>query len=498
MADRTHIKAGIEYDYRVTLINNDTPNKGEVFNFNPNMIMELSIADNFFQWYSNGYMVFNNSMEVLERGDEKKKQGFKFRSDGYDVLIVSILPKGADEKKYLLEYKFAVYDFEDIQTTDNTAKYKKLYFWELDYQLMIDRNLAWSSFNANPDLKNKKKDELFQLTNYERGVEGDKLLKYFLESVCGFKDRIDKENWKPCAKEHKIYYTSPSQNFLDDDLECILPQCIADDQSDYSTMIFRKERATQRKKNGKFSLLSLKDYFEKAKPDQFMIENYYLQSPGTNLVTMRSPNVNDDMRENVILSYQYAQAAGIDNSKAYQIKPQSFYSHGSGQFNWDATWNTPLIAKKHVAKEMVDKLKKKGSPEEITLATLNKWRKDESYTLNPENSTCYNRFGRLASGRNKIIDAMLLLNDTITFDVYGLTKRGAGRFVGIDLLAGENDVDFDNRLCGQWFVVGVTHTFTDANYVNSLTCVKVHTYENKKPIKEDLDPSELNKDGYPD
>lgn len=497
MPDNTYIKAGIEYDYKVTFINNDTPNKGATFNLNPNMIMELAISDNFFQWYSNGYIVINNSAEFLGRGDNGK-DGFKFRSDGYDVLIVSIKPKKADEKKYLLEYKFAIYDVEDIQTDDNVAKYKKFYFWDLDYQLMLDRNIAWTSHKANPDLKNKKKDELFQLTNYERGVEGDKLLKYFLEEVCGFKNRVDKENWKPCAKEHKIYYTSPSQNFLDDDLNHILSQCIADDNSDYSTMIFRKERTSEKKKNGKFSLLSLKDYFEKSKPDQFMIENFYIQSPGTNPVPKKSPDVKEDMNESVILSYQYAQAAGVDNSKAYQIKPQSFFSHGSGQFNWDATWNTPLIAKKHVAKEMVDKLKKNGSSEKMTLAVLNKWHKDESYTLSPEYSSSYNRFGRLINGRNKIIDAMLLLNDTITFDVVGLTKRKSGRFVGVDLLAGKADVDFDNRLCGQWFVVGVTHIFSDASYVNTLTCVRVHAYDDKKPIKEDLDPSELNKDGYPD
>ena len=369
MPDNSYIKAGIEYDFNVTLINNDDPNKGDSFTFNPNMIEELAISDNFFIWYTKGYMVINNSSEYLGRGEKESKTGFKFRSDGYDILIVSIKPKQAKDE-YLLEYKFAIYDFEDIPSNNNTAKYKKLFFWDLDYQLLLDRNLSWSSVQAIDKFKEKKKNELFQLSNYERSVEGDKLLKYFIENVCGFKNRIDEQQWSKCSKEHKIFYTSPSQNFLAEDLNRIVEQCIADESGDYSPMIFRKEAPEKKKTNGKFTLLSLKEYFEKAKPDQFMIENFYLQSPGTNMLALRSPDINDDQRESVILSYQYAQAAGADNSQAYQINPQTYFSHGSGQFNWDATWNTPIIAKKHVAKEMVEKLKKKGSSEEATLAVL--------------------------------------------------------------------------------------------------------------------------------
>ena len=496
MADKSYIKGGIEYDFTVSLVNNNDPNKGEVFTFNPNAVIELAISDDFFSWYSKGYMVFLNTQEALERGDSDKKTGFKFRGDGYDLLIVSIKPKSADDK-YLLEYKFAIYDFEDIKTHNNVEKYKKIFFWELDYQLMIDRNVAWSTVGAS-DFKDKKKLELFSMTNYERGLTGDKLLKYFIEDVCGFKDRIDQEQWQPCAAEQKIFYVSPSQNYLDEDLDYILSQCVSDDSNDYGSMIFKKEQTTETKKNGKFTFQSLKSYFEKAKPDKFFTENFYLQSPGSQVVPTRSPDANDDRNQSIILNYQYAQAAGIDNSKAYQIAPQTYYSHGSGQFNWDATWNTPNVAKKYVANEMVDKLKKKGDAEEITLATLNNWKRKDSYTISPHNSHASTRFGRLAAGRNKIIEAMLLLNDTLTFDVRGLTKRASGRFVGVDMLAGAADVDFDNRLCGQWFVVSNTHLFTRSDYVNSLSCVKIHTYEDKNPIKQELDPNDLNKDGWPD
>jgi len=496
MPDKSYIKGGIEYDFTVSLINNNDPNKGEVFKFNPNAIIELAISDNFFEWFSKGYMVFLNTQEALERGDSDKKTGFKFRGDGYDLLIVSIKPKSAEDK-YLLEYKFAIYDFEDIKTNSNVEKYKKIFFWDLDYQLMMDRNLAWASTGAK-DFKEKKKLELFSMSNYERGLSGDKLLRYFIEDVCGYKERIDDDKWQKCAPENKIFYVSPSQNYLDDDLDEILSKCVSDDSGDYGTMIFKKERTASKKKNGKFTFQSLKNYFEKAKPDQYFIENFYLQSPGTQIMPSRSPDANDDRNQSIILSYQYAQAAGIDNSKAYQISPQSFYSHGSGQFNWDATWNTPSVSKSHVANEMVDKLKKKGDSAELTLATLNNWKKQDSFTQSPSYNGSTNRFGRLASGRNKIIESMLLLNDTLTFDVRGLTKRESGRFVGVDMIAGIADVDFDNRLCGQWFVLSATHLFTQSDYVNTISCVKIHTYEDKNPIKQELDPNDLNKDGWPD
>ena len=67
----------------------------------------------------------------------------------------------------------------------------------------------------------------------------------------------------------------------------------------------------------------------------------------------------------------------------------------------------------------------------------------------------------------------------------GSTHRIAGTFIGIDNLTGSQS-KWDDKVCGQWFVVNVKHIFYHNQYVTDLTAVKVNAYSNLN-IKEDVD-----------
>ena len=510
MDNKYYNKGGKEYTFRVILLNkNDS--ETIVHEFNPNLIEELVIEDNFFQWYSNGYLVYANHDEVFERGSAPADgRGnpvdpvffYKYRFDCYDQLVVSIKPKDTSDD-FLIEHKFVVYDVEDIASNNNQLKVKKLYFWDLEYQMMLDKNLAWSS-GMHSKFTGMTKEQKFKLTNYERSLRADENLELFLEdpNICNFAGRIDRDLWRQTSKEHLFFYTSPSQNFLADDLEYLISNSVGDEDTDFSPMIFRKEGVLGSKQNDKFSFLPLSEYYEKAQTDFFM-ENFFLQYKGhqdKQMLTLKSPDYfnTKSYTESVIFNYQYSQSSGIDNSRAYLIKPQLYYSHGSGQFNWDITWNTPSVAKKYVASKMTKHLKQLGDTETNTLVLLNKYKKSKSYTVEPEYNMNPTRNGRLISGRNKLVESMIQLNDSITFTARGLTSRGSGRFIGIDLMAGFPNIDFDNRLLGQWFVVKISHIFFKTGYMNELTCVKTHSYQNLKPLAQDFDPDELNTEGWPE
>jgi len=240
-----YIKNGKEYIFKIILVNNDTPNETTVFEFNPNMVEDLVIEESLFQWYTQGNMTYINYDEGLERGGRSALDPFntedtflyKYRFDCYDTLIISIQPLNLDPaddpNEFLLEYKFAIYDVQDIPAKDNEKKRKKIYFWDIDYQFMLDKNVAWSSI-MHPKFSELSKYQISQLTNYQRSIQVSELLELFLEheNICNFVNRIDRDNWRYTAINHLMFYTSPSQNFLSDDLDTLISNAIASDQYD--------------------------------------------------------------------------------------------------------------------------------------------------------------------------------------------------------------------------------------------------------------------------
>jgi len=136
--------------------------------FTKSGIQELVIEDDLFNWYTKGYIKLANDEDALERtaGVEKfldfigLPTGYKMRSDGRDILSISLSPNLStvnsfalrmmgvetkpDEDIFKLSNDFAVYDMS-TEYDEAGKQYKKLYFWDLRYQLLLERNVHYST-----------------------------------------------------------------------------------------------------------------------------------------------------------------------------------------------------------------------------------------------------------------------------------------------------------------------------------------------------------------
>ena len=121
-------------------------------------IEDFQIVDDLRYFYSYGYIVFNDShnlFEAFEGVDGKQVTPYTFRGDGRDYLNVEIMPDMGEEgtlmtssenyrEQFCLKYTFAVYKVEDEIREDKGVRFKKLYFWDRDHQLLseIDSHLS--------------------------------------------------------------------------------------------------------------------------------------------------------------------------------------------------------------------------------------------------------------------------------------------------------------------------------------------------------------------
>ena len=63
-----------------------------------------------------------------------------------------------------------------------------------------------------------------------------------------------------------------------------------------------------------------------------------------------------------------------------------------------------------------------------------------------------------------------------------MVYRHPGTFFGFDR-NGWADNNYDNRLCGQWFLTNVSHHFENSQYINQITGVKMHSFEKMSGAK---------------
>jgi hypothetical protein len=116
--------------------------------------------------------------------------------------------------------------------------------------------------------------------------------------------------------------------------------------------------------------------------------------------------------------------------------------------------------------------------------SLNK-SKTQNFAFKQAYSYGSTKIERYADSRNLILKTGFFLNQCLNFTVPGSTVRRANVFIGLDRKTGSVDADFDEKLLGQWYVLKVTHNFTQAGYTNNITAVKPHADKDIR-IKEDI------------
>jgi hypothetical protein len=88
------------------------------------------------------------------------------------------------------------------------------------------------------------------------------------------------------------------------------------------------------------------------------------------------------------------------------------------------------------------------------------------------------RTSMLASGRNKLLKKLLLHSNAIEFTVPGETVRCSTRFISVESSksAASHESSHNDKLEGQYLILGVTHNIKNNLYTNKIIGIKPYNY----------------------
>lgn len=491
-----------KYEINIILSNS----QGNDVRINIASLVSLEIEEDTRSWYKKAALVLNNpnnALEYRQSSSTPKNQYYKFRNDGRDIVYIeikpvddSILNKTAlniDYDVWGMRYKFVIYDKKEILPTSNDAqKQLKLYLWEYDYQLMAEANLDWSTNELLPSNIIPS-----QATDEEKRVKTGLAIKSLIKAA--LKDSaVPKfaDDWDVGAS--KIFYSSYAYNNAKDDLEYLLKKHVSaagnvDNGNDLCAL-------TRTRYNQIWSLRSFANIFSKAiskgsgnvaQAGEFQREILTLVTRGgddeknsevlftmpvvpSNSSTNKNTNYSDPTRSG-ITSIQYVDMAPIDNMDKVATSPCYSYNHLNKAFEVNFTVNEITAVKKFVDNNYTQKFKIFSKPD--TLLTLNKV-KTETKTVNNVFSYAPDKTSQLADSRNLMLMALIYLNSSINFEAPGSTIRQSTSFIAIQDGKKTPRDEFRNKLLGQWFVYRVIHKFTNDEYTNNITAVRIHANDN--------------------
>jgi hypothetical protein len=506
-----------KYFMEVKLYNPDTP-AGKEFILNPEAIIQLVIEDELHFWPIRGFFIYENPYEGFERkmasnsdldkseldanirAKLKEFQPYVFRNDGKDFLEITIRPVLEDGKDlpikslpsdtWEMKYKCVIYDKEDIPVSNITQKMKKYYFWDADYQKMLDNTIQWSTATSTLNPAKLPESQISQATDDQRKMPTGLAIQSILEDN-GF--LVDKNNFNTGST--KIFYTSLEEKNIWDNIEYILDQHFSTQAATNNPTnindlcIFDKDRSTN-----KFELRPVNEIFKKAgnqssQPGIYQIEHLFFDETGDiNANTpYKAPFLDKrdtaiDVKIAKIKEYQFVDMCANDNTTNFVTTPVHSYDFKNKTFAI------------HVSNSHIDLLAEKMKQIYIDnnlltvhgshpLITLNKDKKNNK-RINPVYSIRSDLAAINRKGMGRLLESSLFLNQCLVFQVDGATLRRSGRFIGIDRQT-FSDNTFDYKLCGQWFVTKVTHNFFQNMYNNEVTAIKMHSYENLN-IKQDI------------
>jgi hypothetical protein len=508
---------GSKYYMKVRLYNVD----GDEVIFNNDAINYLVIEDTLHFWPVRGYIIYSNPYESLEaklasdteiansetlpaitETNLKSQKLYRFRNDGKDFLSITIRPEleGGEDlpvktfpaEYWEMTYNCVIYDKEDIPASDKTQKMKKLFFWDADYQKMLDNTIAWSTATSKYNPNNKKASTA---TDSERELTTGLSIQSILEEN-GFS--LDSKAFDKGST--KIFYTTFQDMNIWENIEYLLDQHMSEKTTAtdktpadlVDVCIFSKDRYTS-----KFELTPLYKFFERAGnnpdvPGDYQIEHLFFDDVGLgdgkeSSCPFKAPasktlSTTTDVKIDRIREYRFVDMSGGDNTYLLVTTPVHTYDSKNKTFSIMCSQsNVTELENKVKAFYINKKLLSKNGPH--PLLTLNK-DKIANKRIRPVYSIRSNKNAIMAKGLGKLLYTSLYLNQGINFHIDGATMRRAGRFIGIDKQT-FSDNNFDYKICGQWFVLGVTHIFLDNMYKNEVTAVKIHSYEDLN-LKKDV------------
>jgi hypothetical protein len=481
---------------------------------------DLVLEDNIFNYFIKGSIIINTPYDSLERDSPesllltnttKESIVYKFRNDGRDTLYISIKPKNKElaslgnasidlsDSKWLIELETIIYDVKDMAHGNPTDKKKVLYFWEKTYQMMLERDTEFSTATTGENANKPNQD---QVSDLDRSQTTGGALASLLNQHEEFRKHAqlttNPEFWNSGHSDNLLFYTSPINSKFIDDLDYLYSIHTADESFNSQPCLLKLERASNKGEPKQFSLLPFKTYFEKAgksvsAPGEYQLEHYFIQEntfsnddkmPNIRKAPLEQGAIKEIKAEDftTIKQYQIVDLAGGDYAKNLPNRRIASYNHSAGQFN--------IEAGEHKAEEWKKFYRESVAPSILTQTTVDRLPLtpyiEKGFNTQVDFSMLPNNIGRLAIGRNKMINYFLFSNLGISFSTKGLTFRQSGRFFGLSKLT-LNDKEFDDKLEGQYFVTEVIHHFsnTERSYYTQMVGVKTHVYKEATPFVGD-------------
>jgi hypothetical protein len=493
MADYNAIFNSSKYAFKTNLVSND----GRSQELKPGVVRQLVISDSFLNFYTAGYAVVDNSFDGIERNTPENinnnNRGFVFKGDSRDFLTVDIMPNLNDsayagsskkeqaDKLFRIQSNFAIYNSEDIGGDQLGQKFKKLYFWDAYYELLLEKNSYFSTANSVASGIN-----ILNADNSDRGIYTGDALKLFLTDFFNendgypatISDNFDKG-------DTKIFFSSPANFKGIDALEYILNRHVSSQDKNYDPAFLRLERGAL-----VFSFESLKSIFSKAinvDNGKLSIGEYYLE-------TFKIGEFSDVKNDASLLKTSYTppnalffQKIGTINNfsadfMAGQYTQQSItnnivhsYEHESKSFGVDEDRNTITSTMSVYSTNYVEPFNRPGVNSAFANFFPGNYR--DQVKNNRNFFTVMNDPNqRLAFGRNLCIRNLLFHNNSVLFRVPGSTHREAGKFIGLDRDGNFQTSDFDDKILGIYFILEVKHIFSGDSYENEIRCIKTYNY----------------------
>jgi hypothetical protein len=505
---------GNHYKVTIMMMNSD----GDPMQLPWKFVRSLTINDNILSPFQSGMMMIDNRLNTLEhyhipiilpgQTETDRPASFKFNHDGYDLMMIKIkpvfniplVPEGISDRFFPPEVwemscVFNVYE-EDESTAAGTVdrKYKVLYLRDFKEQILSQTNLTWSTADLHKEHEIAVK-EITQSSDTLRSVYGGPCIKDIINKT--FKDKKFlsetitnkfEDDWEEGGV--KTFYSSPANNTAIDDIEYVLDRMISAD--DLDNCILKYER------HHKWSLRSITKYFDRAikkgskKPGDFHLDLFTVadqDGPESLISGLLGGKIKGLSRNSFNLKLNFHKFAGISNYSYAGITTKDSVEEliSTPVHNYD------IRTKKFgmdVEKHHVDKMSK--AFQELY---ADKMHGDKPKLLFPNsdskknNEILYNAFSwspdptkRFLAGRNKFLNKLFHLNNSLSFEIDGLTYRRSGRFMSVVCTQSVPDVPFQDVFQGEWFITNVVHTFNGSTYKNELTCVKPYAY---KKVYED-------------
>lgn len=502
------------YSFKITFYNTVTKRP---LNVPFKVVDSLAIEENFTNWWTKGWIVLNNTLEVIERAtaipdnplssNQEQAAFFAFRHDGRNRVNIKIetVPSGNSlitPENWSMDYDFVIYDVEDIDTDSAITKLKKFYFIDERYQILAERNIPWSTATHGPASETAKQRNvsISSLTDEERKMLPNEAIKSIIKTAAcndftmsslqtseikvGFDDsgsidkpnkpldNIDEVNWSltTSTSGKAIFYTSPANSNALKDINYMLDFASGPENDPVFLKLGRFDK--------KWSLVSLSDVFSKA----IQIERLSIQDglePNTKTYINRAALLSDNGkilnvssgRTSTLRNYKFAPMAPVDDMRLMN-RPIHKMDFSSGIYS--------IYFEENKVENLFESINKLGQKGLYTFTSGTGMGGNQVWlNINRtkiEGLALENTFltqGSPSLMATKMLKDVLFLNQALYFQSDGLTLRQPGTFLFIDRADSSDKNLFDDKFLGQWFVSRVVHYFDHSKYITDVYANKI-------------------------